>query len=86
MTGSDLEEMTRQFLLSIRDRRGHDRCWDLYDELRGLAKIYGIDLDENPSLPPREEFEAGCRRYADEQYAAEARIKLTQERRDLPGQ
>jgi len=48
-------------------KQGHDRCW-FYPEIFGqLVELFGIDIP-SPSLPTREEFEQGCKRYADQQF------------------
>ena len=47
----------------------HDRCWYYPDIFQQLAALHGVEAPI-PLLPPRREFEEGCRQYADEQYGA----------------
>lgn len=50
-------------------QQGHDRCWYYPDLFRRIAQAVGISTSTLPdSLPPRCEFEAGCRRYQEEEY------------------
>lgn len=48
--------------------QGHDRCWWYPEILGGLAKLLGIKQTVPSELPPRCEFEEGCRRFTREQY------------------
>ncbi len=50
------------------DKQGHDRCWYYPELYRRIADVLGIEQKLPPSLPPRTEFEHGCRRYQDEEY------------------
>ncbi|NCO11070.1 hypothetical protein CO038_02765 [Candidatus Pacearchaeota archaeon CG_4_9_14_0_2_um_filter_39_13] len=52
------------------DKQGHERCWYYPELFKRLAGIFEITPTLDPSLPPRQEFEEGCRRYQDEEYAA----------------
>ena len=54
-------------ILEWSNKQGHDRCWYYPDLFRKLAGIFELNLQPG-SLPPREEFEAGCRRYQSEEY------------------
>lgn len=46
---------------------GHDRCWHHPEILERLCAIMDVAVEPTP-LPPRCEFEDGCRKYADELY------------------
>jgi hypothetical protein len=50
------------------NKKGHDRCWYYPELFRELAAIFEIAASD-PCLPPRNEFEQGCRRYQEEVYA-----------------
>jgi hypothetical protein len=50
------------------DKEGHDRCWYYPDIFNRLAVLLDIKTGSR-KLPTREEFEAGCKRYQDEQFA-----------------
>lgn len=50
------------------NKQGHDRCWYYPDLFRRLAVVFELDLQPGP-LPPRKEFEEGCRRYQCEEYS-----------------
>lgn len=49
------------------DKTGHDRCFWHPDILESLCKILNIPV-VSTKLPPRCEFEEGCRKYQDEIY------------------
>jgi hypothetical protein len=51
------------------DKQGHDRCWYYPDLFTKLASLFKLSLKVKPSLPPRHEFEEGCKRYQDEEYS-----------------
>lgn len=50
------------------DQQGHDRCWYYPELFSRLVLELELTPTREPSLPPREEFERGCRQYTDEQY------------------
>jgi hypothetical protein len=50
------------------DKQGHERCWYYPDLFRRLATLFEVVPTVEPQLPPRPEFELGCRRYQDEEY------------------
>lgn len=50
------------------DQQGHDRCWYYPDLFRRLAAVLDITMTVQPKLPPRPEFEKGCKRYQKEEY------------------
>jgi hypothetical protein len=50
------------------DRQGHDRCWYYPEVFSKLAALFGLGAKKPPRLPPRAEFEEGCRRYQAEEF------------------
>jgi len=58
----------KQIIEEWANKQGHDRCWYYPDLFRRLAEVLDANLEVEPSLPPRCEFEAGCSRYQDEEY------------------
>jgi len=50
------------------DKQGHERCWYYPEMYVRLAEIYDVKATKMPELPPRKEFEEGCRRYQQEEY------------------
>ena len=68
---NDLEKTVQEARAVVQkwmDKQGHDRCWYYPDLFRKLAEILGVKPSKDISLPPREEFEEGCRRYQQEEY------------------
>ena len=53
------------------DQHGHERCWYYPDLFERIAECLEVVPTVGPGLPPRAEFEAGCRRYQDEQYSGQ---------------
>jgi hypothetical protein len=51
------------------DKQSHDRCWYYPELFRSLADMFQLRPTIPPELPSRTEFEKGCRRYQDEEYA-----------------
>ena len=52
-------------------KQGHERCWYYPEVFRAIAEICGSNvsfLGCEIGWPTRAEFEAGCRKYTDEQY------------------
>jgi hypothetical protein len=45
------------------DQQGHDRCWYYPELFEKLVAMFDVQMTVEPSLPPRCEFEAGCKRY-----------------------
>jgi hypothetical protein len=64
----DLLDQARALLQGWVDKQAHDRCWYYPDIFRELAALLGVKATVPEGLPPRTEFEAGCRRYQDEEY------------------
>ncbi len=50
------------------DAQGHDRCWYYPELFTELVRIYDVVPSREPSLPKRDEFERGCKRYQEEEY------------------
>jgi hypothetical protein len=67
---SDGERRAKAVLQEWADKQGHERCHWHPDILQRLANLFEIKPTVEPKLPPREEFESGCRRYQEEQYNA----------------
>jgi hypothetical protein len=61
-------QSTKQILQNWVDQQGHERCWYYPDLFRQLIAIFRVKASLPPKLPPRSEFEAGCRRYQMEEY------------------
>ncbi len=58
----------RELIQTWTDKQGHDRCWYYPELFERLKKLYDIRPRIDPALPPRAEFEEGCRRYQTEEY------------------
>ena len=50
------------------NKQGHDRCWFYPEIFIRIKNILEIRDCPNPSLPPLEEFEKGCKRYQLEEF------------------
>ncbi|MCC7432794.1 hypothetical protein IT412_04695 [Candidatus Peregrinibacteria bacterium] len=59
---------TKQILQSWVDQQGHNRCWYYPELFRELVELYDIKVTKEPTLPPLEEFKAGCCRYQKEEF------------------
>lgn len=59
---------TRKIIQEWMDKQGHERCWYYPDLFTRLAGLFALTPKVEPGLPPREEFEEGCRRYQKEQF------------------
>lgn len=64
---SELQEV-RRTTQSWLDQQGHNRCWYYPELFVKLAEKLGLKMTDEPSLPPRAEFEAGCKRYQIEEF------------------
>ena len=51
-------------------KQGHDRCWYYPEIFNRLCDILGVKASDHRNLPPRAEFEQGCRRYQNEEYGS----------------
>jgi hypothetical protein len=49
-------------------KQAHDRCWYYPDVFNRIANVLNLSTLAQPNLPPRAEFEEGCRRYQAEEY------------------
>ncbi len=58
----------RRLLQEWVDKQGHDRCWYYPDIFKKLAILLDVKMTVEPGLPPRCEFEDGCKKFQDEQY------------------
>jgi hypothetical protein len=68
MKGCPECQQTQAMLQEWIDQQGHDRCWYYPDIFMKLVKLFGITTDGPPQLPPRKEFEAGCKKYQTQEY------------------
>ncbi len=50
------------------DKQGHDRCHYYPELFNQLAELFEIKATKKPKLPPRKEFEKGCKNYQNEEY------------------
>lgn len=50
------------------DKQGHERCWYYPELFEELATVLDVKQTVPSALPPRAEFEAGCRRYQENEY------------------
>lgn len=57
-------------------KQGHNRCWYYPDVFRALARVLGVELTMTGEQLPRPEFEAGCTRFQDEEYAQVSRQEM----------
>lgn len=48
--------------------KGQDNCWYHPEILKELCDIWNIPINNNSQLPPRNEFEKGCKSYQDKIY------------------
>lgn len=67
MSDGKLEAVTT-IVQSWADKQGHDRCWYYPELFEKLAAILGVTPKVSPNLPPRHEFERGCREYQDKEF------------------
>lgn len=50
------------------DKQGHERCWYYPELFNRLVGVLGITVNVPPQLPSLTEFQAGCKKYQEEQY------------------
>lgn len=62
----DVKAIVQEWL----DKQGHDRCWWYPELFERLAEVLELKATVPARLPPRCEFEAGCRRFTDSQYGS----------------
>lgn len=70
---SELKQV-RQITQTWLDQQGHNRCWYYPELFVRLAELLGLKMTVQPSLPPRAEFEAGCKRYQHEEFGNEGQV------------
>jgi hypothetical protein len=68
LTDKETLDAARAVLRGWLDKQGHERCWYYPELFRELAELMHVHPTVTPKLPPREEFHAGCARYAMEEY------------------
>lgn len=61
-------DQAKAILQEWADKQGHERCHWHPEILQRLANLFEIEPSVVPALPPRIEFEEGCKRYQDEEY------------------
>ena len=77
-------ESARSILIEWINQQGHDRCWYYPDVFDQLCLLLGVKKPERPVLPPRPEFEEGCRRYQLAQYEPENAGRSSEEWAAIP--
>ena len=60
-------EKAKFILQSWVDQQGQEKCWYYPDVFNQLVELFEIKCEEK-GLPPRCEFEEGCRKYQEEEY------------------
>jgi len=68
MDDSEKLKEVRQITQEWLDQQGHNRCWYYPELFAKLVKTLGLQMTVDPALPPRTEFEEGCKKFQDEQY------------------
>lgn len=68
MTDTEKLQQAKRIIQQWVDQQGHERCWYYPDLFRELVELFELQSTQDPLLPPRPEFELGCRRYQDEEY------------------
>lgn len=58
----------QQTIMEWDGKEGHDRCWYYPDLFAKIAEIVDVPLNQSPALPPRPEFEEGCRRFQSQEF------------------
>lgn len=61
-------ERASALLKQWQEKQGHDRCWYYPEIFEQLCELFDVESSAQRGLPPRAEFEEGCRRYQEEQY------------------
>ncbi len=62
------EDEAKAIVQEWMNQQGHNRCHYYPELFKKLADLYGIKQTVDSCLPLREEFEAGCRKYQEEEY------------------
>jgi hypothetical protein len=73
---NDTEKLNKvkEILLEAIEKEGHERCWYHPDLFQKLIDLLEIKTAKNLCLPPRKEFEQGCKNYQEEQYQNEQNL------------
>jgi len=61
-------EAVREVVQEWLDQQGHNRCWYYPELFNKLANLLNLTSKIDPTLPPRHEFEEGCRKFQNEEY------------------
>ncbi len=61
-------ELIKERVQTWLDKQGHDKCHYYPEIFEDITDILGIKSSEDLKLPPRSEFEAGCKEYQDKLY------------------
>jgi hypothetical protein len=61
----------RQIVQEWLDKQGHNRCWWFPELFKRLATTLDLKPTVEPELPPRPEFEQGCKQYQDEEFGTQ---------------
>lgn len=68
MSDTDKLEQIRQAILEWDGKKGHDRCWYYPDLFHRIAGIAGVELTQKKPDISRQEFEAGCTHFQNQEY------------------
>ena len=63
-------EQAKKIIQQWLDQQGHNRCWYYPDVFNKLATLFKLSPKKDPELPPRKEFEEGCRKYQEEEFSS----------------
>lgn len=74
MNDSEKVEQIKKVLKEWLDKQSHERCWYYPDLFNRITDILEIQPTKQPNLPPRKEFEQGCRKYQEEEYKKEQNL------------
>ena len=69
MDDTEKLELVKQILQEAIEKEGQERCWYHPDLFQRLIDLLEIKNTKPMSLPPRKEFERGCKKYQEEQYS-----------------
>jgi hypothetical protein len=64
-------EAVKTLIQTWLDKQGHERCWYYPDLFLKLAAILDLKPKYPPTLPSRDEFEKGCKRYQDQEFGTD---------------
>jgi len=63
---TEVRQITQEWL----NQQGHNRCWYYPELFAKLAETLGLQITVDPALPPRPEFEEGCRKFQNEEFGS----------------